>query len=43
MLVFFRWLARVVRTLGAWGELEMRPADVVWPALRDYPYGPVPR
>ena len=43
MLLFLRWLAAARRLLGAWGTFETDPGDVVWPGLRDYPYGPPQR
>ena len=33
-------IATVLRMLGARVVFETHPTDVVWPVLRDYPYGP---
>jgi hypothetical protein len=36
-------IAAVLRMLGARVVFETHPTDVVWPVLRDYPYGPPAR
>jgi hypothetical protein len=42
MLLFSRWLTAARRLVGAWAVCQAQPEDVVWPGLRDYPYGPPP-
>ena len=36
-------MAAALRLLGDRVKFESDPSDVVWPVLRDYPYGPPSR